>query len=172
MIYNVQITPEMKAKAQKRADKTVANLKRMGKRQYTGIEHDNAFYYGYLGELVFLSFLRTQDVHGHFRQRDDGVADDRAEFELELPGGLVTLDVKTASQKFHIRILIPAAQFDRHDADYYVGVRLVGDTGEIHGYCTKSEMTLRPDGFTDEHAPTYFAYLSRLHEITDLWVPE
>ena len=172
MVSRINITQSMKTLAKERADLTLLNLKRLGKQQYTGITRENAFYDGYLGELVMLELLKQEGIQGAYRHRSDGVADNRPEFLINTPMGDREFDVKTATKPFHIRIMMPAKQLIAHDSQYYVGVRLCGEIGEIHGFCGKDQFQYKDDGFTTDHAPTYYMLLRDLKPIEQLWTPE
>ena len=48
-----------------------------------------------------------------------------------------TIDVKTASKSYHIRILVPEDEYHDNPKDYYVGVEIDNDRARIRGmHCT------------------------------------
>ena len=57
-----------------------------------------------------------------------------------------TVDVKTASESYHSRIIVPRDQFLNQPKDYYVGVRidLAGPWADIKGYATRADMMIEP----------------------------
>ena len=54
-----------------------------------------------------------------------------------------TIDIKTASESYHTRILVPHDQYRNQPKDYYVGVRILpGEaTAEIIGFAAWGELT-------------------------------
>ena len=77
-----------------------------------------------------------------------------------------TIDIKTASESYHTRILVPHDQYRQQRKDYYVGVRIFAgeSTAEVIGYATWAE--LKPFGRGDY--PAYARALNLLHPISEL----
>ena len=76
------------------------------------------------------------------------------------------IDIKTASESFHTRILVPHDQYRQQPKDYYVGVRIFAGeaTAEVIGYARWAE--LKPFGRGDYSA--YARSLNMLHPISEL----
>ena len=72
-----------------------------------------------------------------------------------------TIDIKTASERYHTRILVPHDQYKQQPKVYYVGARIfTGEaTAEVIGYATWAE--LAPFGGGDY--PAYARPLNLLH---------
>ena len=80
-----------------------------------------------------------------------------------------TVDIKTASEKYHTRIIVPQDQFQNQRKDYYVGVRidLAGPWANIKGYATPEDMML--SGVQNQgEGPGYERYLRDLRPIAEL----
>jgi len=77
-----------------------------------------------------------------------------------------TIDIKTASERYHTRILVPHDQYRRQRKDYYVGVRIFAgeQTAEVIGFAAYQELI--PFGRGDY--PAYARELQLLHPITEL----
>ena len=77
-----------------------------------------------------------------------------------------TIDIKTTSERYHTRILVPHDQYKQQPKDYYVGVRIFAGeaTAEVIGYATWTE--LAPFGRGDY--PAYARPLNLLHPIKEL----
>ena len=95
------------------------------------------FYCGYLGEWAFNLFLLTNGIKDKVRwdREADGFSD-KGDFFF---GGKV-IDVKNASQPFHVRLMIPLVQFQRCKKDYYVATKMENDVVEIIGYATSKDI--------------------------------
>ena len=61
--------------------------------------------------------------------------------------GEKTVDVKTCTKPFHKRIMMPKAQSERYKYDYYVGVKINNDIGEVWGYCKPGDFEFSERGF-------------------------
>lgn len=163
-IKKIKITGEIEKTARQMSDRMAEHVKMTGKGQYTGVVRPDEFYYGFVGELLFMELLKQERVHGVYRRKSA-----LPEFLIYTRRGPIEVDVKTACQSFHRRIMLPRAQYDRYDTAFYVGARLMGTYGEIHGFCHKNEMMYEPEGFDDQKAPTMYQYLDKLHKISTLW---
>ena len=121
-----------------------------------------------LGEVAFLEYLKSEgknpDVSGIFDIRPGTSTVDV--FDLRTRDGK-TVDIKTASDLFHIRILVPYDQFENNRAkDYYVGIRMDVATmrAEICGFTTKERLMSNGKDDSSE-GPVYWEYLSDLMPI-------
>ena len=99
---------------------------------------------GKLGEIAFACFLNRNNkrIAGNdemFEVWKNVYAADRTDF---LTGDNRTIDIKTASKRFHRRITIPEDQFLYRASDIYVGIRIAEDlnSGEVIGYATHDEI--------------------------------
>ncbi len=129
----VPITDDMKSKA-KLAEATItSNLKTI--KNYTGLESDQRYYYGALGELAFVESLKILGKRAEYYPKFDGNSDSGDVKMFSLADTPIDVDIKTASQSFHRYIMIPRKQFQAHKRDAYIAVRLNGDTAEILGFC-------------------------------------
>jgi hypothetical protein len=126
------------------------------KRDYTGLEHPDRFYVGYLGELTLRDFLQGEHKSFIYVPRLDGYADDHDFIFCFRNGMTLSIDVKTASKKYHQLLAVPEMQFHRWRHDIYIGARLnseevhrqwmVGYAVEFHGWLSRLEMEMiRPE---------------------------
>ena len=133
------ITEQAKKEAKEYADKIIA-LGITDPDHPSGVNGGSIFerfFTGYLGEWAFNQILiahRVKDkilwdreVRGH---GDDG----------DFFFGGKDLDIKTASKDFHVRLMIPLAQWKRKQSSYYVGVKITDDEINIMGYATKEDI--------------------------------
>ena len=124
---------------------------------------------GKLGEVAFDRFLRR---HGKMTLGNEDMFTvwagtrnvDKKDFETAEGK---TIDVKTASKRFHSRILVPSDQYKDQAKHYYVGVRISEDetTGTIMGYAIHGELKLFPRA---RYHPAYAIELNNLHPISEL----
>jgi len=127
------ITEQAKKEAREYSDKIIKNLE--GKPNYTNISTDDRYYFGYLGEWVFCKFLVRNDIQ--FKWGSIAIQDkvDNGDFIIKNK----IIDVKTASKPEYKNIMMPEKQLYRK-SDFYVGIRLDGDSGEIMGFCTHQDI--------------------------------
>lgn len=138
------------------------------RRRESPTRHERNSRIGKLGEIAFAKFLRingkaltgSEDM---FTVWEDIYKVDRMDFQTS---DGKTIDIKTASENFHTRILVPHDQYRQQQKDYYVGVRIFqGEkTAEVIGYAMYAE--LEPFGGGDY--PAYARSLNVLHPISDL----
>lgn len=155
----------MVSMARQLSSEVMLNLK--DKPNYTGLEAQDRYYHGYLGEQVFLLVLRDNGKNGIYSVRTDGESDD-CEFELETDMGVRTIDIKTASQSFHNNILVSPKQMEVHKVNFYVGVKLNGEFGEVWGYCMANDFVLNESGVDYRHLPVWQKNLKELRDINQL----
>jgi len=110
------------------------------KGNYTGLSADMRWYYGFLGELVFVRYCQVQWLRHRYEPAFKGR--DITDIEIWLKRyGKLGIDVKTASKPSHRYLMIPEAQLRSHPSEMYVGVRINGpDEGEILGFCLKKDL--------------------------------
>lgn len=101
-------------------------------------------FYGKIGELVFLRYLSLHKIEVNVSEMFLVYPgkENADKFDFETKKGK-TIDIKTAYENFHVRILIPFDQFDGNKAkDYYVGIKLDMNnrTAKIHGFTTKEKL--------------------------------
>ena len=130
--------------------------------------HERNSRIGKLGEIAFAKFLREngKELTGSeemFTVWEDIYEVDKMDFQTS---DGKTIDVKTASESFHTRILVPHDQYRRQRKDYYVGVRIFPgeETAEVIGFAEWAE--LEPFGRGDY--PAYARSLNLLHPINTL----
>ena len=130
--------------------------------------HERNSRIGKLGEIAFAKFLMAsgKDLAGSedmFTVWEDIYKVDRMDFQTS---DGKTIDIKTASEHFHTRILVPHDQYRRQQKDYYVGVRILpGETmAEVIGFAMWED--LEPFGRGDY--PAYARSLDLLHPIDTL----
>lgn len=105
---------------------------------YTGLSEDQRFYFGTIGKLAVVRLLHDNGVKLKYTPEWGAGADD-GDIIVYSGGYPCKVDVKTASKVFHEHLWIPEKQFNRYTYDGYIGVRIVGDIAEIHGYCAKKD---------------------------------
>lgn len=130
--------------------------------------HERNSRIGKLGEIAFAKFLSAngKSLSGSedmFTVWDDTYEVDAMDFQTS---DGKTIDVKTASESYHTRILVPHDQYRRQRKDYYVGVRILPgeQTAEVIGFAEWTE--LEPFGRGDY--PAYARSLNLLHPIETL----
>ncbi len=158
----IEIIAEMALKARKLAGKANKEVSKLGP-NYTGLEAQERYYNGYLGELAFLSWLREKEIKAIYTPRIKGKSD-AGDFILfgMITGLRRTVDVKSASKAFHANIMLPEAQMERHKKDYYIGIKINGSFAEIWGFCRAKDFTLESSGFDGAQIRTLFKSLDSL----------
>ena len=132
------------------------------------VRHERNSRIGKLGEIAFAKFLgeNGKSLAGSedmFTVWDDTHEVDTMDFQTS---DGKTIDVKTASESYHTRILVPYDQYQNQRKDYYVGVRIFAGevTAEVLGFAAWAE--LEPFGGGDY--PAYARSLDLLHPISEL----
>lgn len=124
-------------------------------------------YIGKLGEILFFDYMDSQGIKlKEGNMLDTGIGDGLfGEYDFKAPNG-ATVDIKTASERFHKRIMVPMAQFEHHKKDYYVGVKLdfETDSARIYGYTTKEILAESPT----EHFGEGYCKAIELEKLMDL----
>lgn len=136
--------------AQAQCDKRYANSK---KGNYTKLSAEGRWYYGFLGELVFMKWLQHHYIQ--YRYEPEFAGRDVTDFYIWAGGyGKCGIDVKTASNGSHRYLMMPDAQIASHPSEVYVGVRLsqMETKGEVMGYALKTD--LKPITELDLKVPT------------------
>ena len=132
------------------------------------VRHERNSRIGKLGEIAFAKFLRKngKELSGNedmFTVWDDIYKVDRMDFQTS---DGKTIDIKTASESYHTRILDPHDQYKQQQKDYYVGIRIFAGevTAEVIGFAAWEE--LEPFGGGDY--PAYARALDLLQPISKL----
>lgn len=132
------------------------------------VRHERNSRIGKLGEIAFAKYLRIngKSLSGSedmFTVWDDIYRVDKTDFKTR---DGETIDVKTASESYHTRILVPHDQYRHQPKAYYVGVRIFrGErTAEVIGFARWAD--LRPFGGGDY--PAYAIGLDGLSPIDEL----
>lgn len=155
----IQITEDMKITASEWESVVLSKLPPNGT-NYTGLSREHRFYYGYLGELCLFYFLRNAGKKCVYHVNLDG-HNGKDDFVLSFSFGDRSADVKTATKPTHSRIMFPQSQL--YVYDYYVGVRLAENSGEICGFCRHDNFR-GPDDF-GYNVPTMWLGLTELSPI-------
>ena len=132
------------------------------------VRHERNSRIGKLGEIAFAKFLRAngKELSGSedmFTVWEDIFKVDRMDFQTS---DGKTIDIKTASERHHSRILVPHDQYRNQQKDYYVGVRIFeGEaTAEIVGYALWENLK----SFRGGDYPAYAIALDQLRPIESL----
>lgn len=128
-------------------------------------EQQRDVFIGKLGEIAFAKFLAE---HGKALTGSEDMftvwADTRTvdNMDFQTTDGK-TVDVKTASEAYHTRILVPHDQYTNQPKDYYVGVRIHQDrkSATIEGFATHGQLRRTGVG----HYPNFGIALSELQPI-------
>jgi hypothetical protein len=126
---------------------------------------------GKVGEIAFLKLLKengiSPDVSDMFKIFPGIKNVDGTDF---LTNNNKKIDIKTAYESFHSRLLVPYDQFeDGRAKDYYVGVKIFLEEkiAEIWGFCTKE--VLNEQGKKDfGEGLAYWESLNKLRDIKEL----
>lgn len=164
-MITIPITEKMKVAA-RRGDKRIMATFKNKNGNYTGLNEADRFYLGILGELAFVKLLKDNGIRAKYAPSWNEKADN-GDVIVYSDGRALKVDVKTCSKAFHKNLWIPEKQYARFTYDGYVGVRLVDDVAEIHGYCSKDkfEKTIHPGAKVDN----YGIALDELHPIDKLF---
>jgi len=131
---------------------------------YTKINQDRRWYYGYLGEWAFNEFLKNtcRKVGVKWERDADGFADD-GDFFFDSK----IVDVKTCTKASYKNIMMPNVQFLKKKKDFYVAVQLVEDNAQIIGYATHQDFADAPiENFG--HGDTKAILFTKLRPIAEL----
>lgn len=138
------------------------------RRNVSADEHERNSRIGKLGEIAFAKYLRAngKDLAGSedmYTVWEDIYKVDKMDFQTS---DGKTIDIKTASESYHTRILVPHDQYRKQQKHYYVGIRILpGEKmAEVIGFATWEE--LKPFGGGDY--PAYARALNSLHPIGNL----
>jgi len=109
---------------------------------YTGLEHEDRFYIGYIGELTFRNALCYYGKSYIFKPRIDGKPDQTDFRVCDSEGEERSLNIKTASKEHHRHFMLPDSQFRKYRNDYYVAAHVLGDYDEVRfeGWTTHKEL--------------------------------
>jgi hypothetical protein len=161
----IEITDKMKATARRGEASIMKHY--AGKKDPTGLDEPDKYYIGIVGELAFVKLLRDEGIRADYAPKWDGKAD-RGDVDVYYDGGYrLTVDVKTCSKEFHKNVWFPASHYKQYSYDGYIGVRLVGDVAEIHGYCAKKDFV--PSTHPGSKVPNYEVPLDKLRPCERLW---
>lgn len=143
-VMQIQITDHMKDIATA-ADSMVRRnvLKKHKNKTYTDLNPaaEGKYYYGYLGELIFMELMKLSNKHAEYRPKFDGTSDigDVYLFTKDL---VMVADIKTAPKLTHQYLMIPKVQFNKHPYSKYIAVRLGDSAGEVLGYAGADDLYL------------------------------
>ena len=133
---------------------------------YTGLHEPNRFYYGYLGEFVFVKWLKESNINFKYEVNANEYPDEEDFILYANNGKPITVDVKTATKPHYKNIMFPKPQAEKYTYDCYVGVRLLSDDlAQVCGYCQKKDFTLSEMMFK---VPTYYKALDELNNMDRL----
>jgi len=163
----ININPDMKAMAKYIANGCQESLSKKEPNDYTNLNVKHRWYCGFLGEQVFKRLLDVNNKKYAYDIKTDGIADD-GDFTLYLLNHTFKVDVKTACQRTHTKLMLPDKQFQAYHYDYYIGVRLNEPMGEVWGYCTRDDFKLKKEGFDEQNVPTRYKSLKSLTPIEEL----
>jgi hypothetical protein len=128
-------------------------------------------FFGKLGEVIFLKFLNNNKIfpstEGMFEIYEGQTNVDAMDFETT---NGKKIDIKTAYEQFHSRLLVPYDQFENGKAkDYFIGVKikLSEKKGEIYGFCTKEHLEKRGKKNFGE-GDAYWEFLNNLNDLEKL----
>ena len=128
-------------------------------------EHKRNLRVGRLGKIAFAKYLQSQGKY-YLDMKD---WEDRSSAnQIFLTQSAATIELRTASEPYHSRILVPKDDYDDNPKDYYyyVGVEIDLDNNEaqIKGYAYADEFYL----FDKVYPPAYAVNLRDLHCIDEL----
>lgn len=135
----VSLSDEMKKQARRGESRILRTFKNKPD-NYTNLKEPDRFYFGILGELAFVKLLKENGIKCQYRPSWDGTPDqgDVIVYAGDQP---FKADIKTCSKAFHMNLWIPTKQYEKYTYNGYIGVRLIDDMAEIHGYCQKKDFT-------------------------------
>jgi len=135
------------------------------------IERKKRIFYGKIGEVIFYNYLislgKKLDNSEMFKVFQGEQNVDSFDFKT-LEGK--TIDIKTAYQSFHNRIIIPEDQYENNNPkDFYVGVKVFfkEKIAKIYGFTSGKNLLLNTkQNFGEGNA--YWEYLDTLSNIKNL----
>lgn len=141
----------------------IAKLDLMNKPNYTGINQEDRYFIGYLGEWAFAQFLVIREVGFHWHTNTSGKSDN---CDFTIKGKKI--DIKTCSKlgkPEYKHLMMPSKQFF-HIRDYYIAVGINEKEGyaEVQGYTTRNRLEgIEPKDFG--YGPTIALELTELINI-------
>jgi len=118
--------------------KKVQKVKAKYKYIHQGLDAEDRWYNGTLGELAFGKLLKQHKKKFDYNHKVELGNPDYGDFTLYNEKGKAKADVKTASQPRYVNMLVPTTQ---KKYPIYIGARLNGEAVEIHGYCQPDELS-------------------------------
>lgn len=161
MAAYVKLTERMIEKATAYESKIIRTRTVRRHSNFTGLETAHRYFFGFLGELAFVSKLDELGIkYDHF-VRTDGMAAD-SKLILYTKEGPWKVIVRTASKETHQMLFVPQEKFMREECHAYIGIRLnLPDAcAEIWGWIMKGDFfdlgTMRsPSGVMAYSIPLY-----------------
>ena len=131
-------------------------------------ERKKRIFFGKIGETIFFNYLislnKKIDNKDMFKIFIGETNVDNFDFKTI---DNQTIDIKTAYENFHHRIIIPEDQFENNKAkDFYVGIKIFykNKIAKIYGFTTKENLLLnKKQNFGEGYA--YWEYLNSLSNI-------
>lgn len=136
----VPITEAIKSKALAMNKQVLAALPKGT--NYTKLNHPERFFIGYVGELCTIAAFRQLNVSFRYQPRTDGRADSGDLQVKDAEGRILCIDVKTASNVTHEYLMMPTAQYLRHQggkADFILAARVETDHCRLFGLCSRED---------------------------------
>lgn len=132
----------------------------------TGVETADAYLKGYIGELAYKRLLEEHAIDFTWEPRTDGRSDSGPDFVLLLPDKQVTVDVKTAGEPSHTKLMVPTQQHQRKEGivERYVAARWLRPEPVVEFHGSISWTTFERVAYAGEfgQGPTRWVPLSRL----------
>jgi len=163
-MITIEITDAMIIKAREMEAEVLKNLKETP--NYTGFSIPDRFYVGFMGELIFESFLKDNNKKYTYTVKLDGNSQG-GDFIISAHRELQA-EVKASAHPNARNIMIPEAQFNHRTFDLYIGIKISNRFGYIYGYCFKNMFVLAKDGFNNNKTPTYYIGFDKLYSIDKL----
>lgn len=171
--YLVPITDEMKRAAlhYEEAIKKTVTLSR--KTNFTGLEADRRYYYGFIGELAFKTALEKEKRFFEHHVRTDGMPEPY-KFKIIKAENLqnIKTNVCTASKATHKYLAVPKEKLHHAHVDVYIGAKVLDGEQyvQLYGYITASELyKLGADTLPGQSMPCYRCALVELKPIEQLF---
>ena len=102
-------------------------------------KQDRRYFYGNLGELVFLELLLYFDKQFEYKPRYDGKTDS-GDFIIYISSKPRILDIKTAARPEHRYLLVNTITPNTPIDTIYLGIKITPPKAEVYGYATKKEL--------------------------------
>lgn len=135
-MHSIYITAQIREIAEAWAEQVAMSYTLTNTSNYTGLNQHDRYITGFIGELCFEQFLKSRHVPHDYKPNFDGKSDHG---DFYLPHLDKMIDVKTASDKWSDKLLMPETQYYRHNYPIYVGMRINGDECQIAGYAKRDE---------------------------------